>query len=243
MENFEALNEQTNQSELENELTGEIQTAEYENAILSDDDPLGAEELKDTQTPKIDTYSVKYNGKEMSLTLDELKTNAQKGLNYDHVKGELENIKKSPMMSVLEKLSAQKNMTKEEFVMSLQENLVSARCDSLMKMGLNSAEAKKIAMLEAKDASQRLEKEKDKPYMEFAKKFPDVKPEDIPHAVWQEFENTGSLVGAYMNYENKRLTEKISMLEKNSDNFQRFIGKTQSDSKASGDPFLEGLLG
>ncbi|MBC8529717.1 hypothetical protein H8699_09780 [Christensenellaceae bacterium NSJ-44] len=33
-------------------------------------------------------YIVKYNGQEMEMGLEELITNAQKGLNYDHVKGE-----------------------------------------------------------------------------------------------------------------------------------------------------------
>lgn len=41
-------------------------------------------------------YRVVYNGKEMYLTLDELKTNAQKGLNYDHVKGEYDILRAQP---------------------------------------------------------------------------------------------------------------------------------------------------
>ncbi len=251
MENFEAFNEQTNQAEQQNTEGEEIQTAGYENTLESDDDPLGAEdEIKQTnqikeniQNQKSECYSVKYNGKDLSLTLDELKTNAQKGLNYDHIKGELESIKTSPMMSVLEKLSAQKQMTKEEFVMSLEENAFDARRESLVKMGLSRSEAEKIAKLEANEIRARIAKQKDKPYEEFAARFPDVKPEDIPNAVWQEFEKCGSLVGAYMDYENKRLTEKISMLEKNEENKQRLIGRTQSDAKASTDPFLEGLFG
>lgn len=248
MENFEAFNEQTSQAEPQNQESTELDCTEVENTLISDDDPLGAleeemQENKDLKNEKSELYSVKYNGKNLELSLDELKTNAQKGLNYDHVKGELESIKNSAMMSVLEKLSAQKQMTKEEFVMSLEENAVEKRRENLVQMGLSFAEAEKIARLEANELNKSLAMQKNKPYEEFALRFPEVKPEDIPSEVWQEFEKCGSLVGAYMTYENKRLTEKISMLEKNEENKQRLIGKTQSDAKAAADPFLEGLFG
>ena len=252
MENFEAFNEQTNQQELKISDDNDFSSADYENTLASDDDPLGVENEENTEIfknnadipkEKSEVYSVKYNGREMSLTLDELKTNAQKGLNYDHVKGELEGIKASPMMKMLEKLSAEKQMTKEEFVMSLQENSLALRRDALVNMGLSPNEAEKIAKLEARDERLSFEKQKDKPYEEFAARFPEVKPEDIPNQVWQEFERCGSLVAAYISYENKRLTEKIAMLEKNEENKQKLIGKTQSDAKASTDPFLEGLFG
>lgn len=40
-------------------------------------------------------YTVKYNGKEIELPVSELIKNAQKGMNYDHVRGELEELRKT----------------------------------------------------------------------------------------------------------------------------------------------------
>lgn len=47
------------------------------------------------QEPTEQRFKVKYNGQEQELTVDELIANAQKGMNYDHVRGDLEKERKT----------------------------------------------------------------------------------------------------------------------------------------------------
>ncbi|MES1922582.1 hypothetical protein MHBO_004096, partial [Bonamia ostreae] len=53
-----------------------------------------AEQKQDT-TPEEPKHKVKYNGEEIELSVSDLITNAQKGMNYDHVHEDLENTRKT----------------------------------------------------------------------------------------------------------------------------------------------------
>lgn len=234
----EVSNEKTNQAELES-FEGE-NPAPAENTAEFEDDPLGVEN-EEMEKEINENYTVKYNGREVSLSLEELKTNAQKGLNYDHIKGELDGIKKSPMMNVLDSLARKNQMTREDFVMSLAESDSKKREKELLEMGMSESDAKKFASLENAEKERLYREESDRPYREFCEKFPNVSAHDIPNEVWQEFDKSGDLVKAYMDYENRRLLKQIKMLEQNNENKQRSLGAANSSGKANTDPFLEGL--
>ena len=238
MENFEALKEQTSQAELEN--GDAVFEEEFSEQSISEaeDNPLGVGE--ETQDER---YTVKYNGKEERLTLEELKTNAQKGMNYDHVKGEYEKLKNSPVMKVLDSLAGERNMSRSEFVLSLAGEREKNRTAELVGLGISEAEAKKIAGLEESERARIAESESERPYMEFARRFPEVKPEEIDQSVWDEFEKTNDLTAAYINFENRSLKNRLEMLEKNKENESRAVGSAAGSAAVFHDAFLEGLLG
>ena len=58
-------------------------------------------------------YAVKYNGKEVLLSLEELKTRAQMGMNYEHVKSENDRIKGSAAYQKLNELAQREGVRLE----------------------------------------------------------------------------------------------------------------------------------
>lgn len=233
MENFEALNEQTNQAEPEN--------INEESFFELTDSPTG-EEMREQQKED-ELYSVKYNGKEVNLTLSELKTNAQKGLNYDHIKGELENMKNSPERELLKRLSGEKNMGVLDYLNSLLEAGEKEKVNSLMKKGLSEEDAKRFVSLEREEKLKKTKEDSDKPFLDFAKAYPDVDPKTIEKSVWEEFSKSGDLITAYIKNENRQLKEKLLAIEKNAENEKKSVGSLKSGSAAHHDAFLEGLFG
>lgn len=233
MENFEALNEQTNQAEPENN--------DEASFFELNDSPSGEENRE--QQKEDELYSVKYNGKEVNLTLSELKTNAQKGLNYDHIKGELEKMKNSPERELLARLSGEKNMGALDYLNSLLKADEKEKIDALIKRGLSEEDAKRFVSLERNEKIKKTEESKDKPFLDFAKAYPDVDPKTIEKSVWEEFSKSGDLIGAYIKNENRQLKEKLLAIENNAQNEKRSVGSLKSGSSAHHDAFLEGLLG
>lgn len=75
----------------EDDLMGE--TTPEEEAVVPDEEVVEEVEPEQPEQPPEDEepkYKVKFNGKEQELALSDLITHAQKGMNYDHVKGDLE---------------------------------------------------------------------------------------------------------------------------------------------------------
>lgn len=66
----------------------------------------------------------------------------------------------------------------------------------------------------------------------FAMARPDVKAENIPGEVWQEFRSSGDLLGAYTRYENAQLRQRISALEQNQRNRERSAGSRRTAGAA-----------
>ena len=85
--------EQTNPAEevMENEEFGEDFFSEEEPAQPQAEQPLQEETEAAPEAPA--SLKVKYNGQELEVPADELPAYVQKGMNYDHVYGELEQLR------------------------------------------------------------------------------------------------------------------------------------------------------
>ena len=66
-----------------------------------------------------DTIKIKYNGEERSITLDEAKTLAQKGMNYDHVVSERDT-KYQRELQFLDKVAARQGMTRAQYIAAFE---------------------------------------------------------------------------------------------------------------------------
>ena len=81
-------------------------------------------------------------------------------------------------------------------------------------------------------------------YAAFLQEYPDVRPSDIPQAVWQLAAQEGSLLSAYRKYENTLLRAELETLRKNNDNAAREIGPAASDGEnPAAYPVVRALLG
>lgn len=196
-------------------------------------------------------HKVIYNGQEFELTVDELITNAQKGMNYDHVYEQLQNLKNSPALSVLERYAKRSGMNIEQYAQYLENLETQQRVNTITAEGVPEAMAKRLVELEDKERV-REEKEqsnqefirKQREYGEFLKAFPDASINQIPEEVWNMTREGMGLVPAYAMYENKRMKTTIQQYEQNEKNKEKSVGSIKGDSsEANADAFLEGLLG
>ncbi len=188
-------------------------------------------------------YRVVYNGKEMFLDLEELKTNAQKGLNYDHVKNEYDILRAQPGAHELLRDARQSGLSSKEYLMQQKLRDKRTRVEDLMARGIGEREAQYVTDLEDKLEAERLSAQRKKPYYDFALAYPDVSPEDIPKEVWQRFHEGADLISSYALYENEKLKKEQMMLEQNKDASERSVGSAiGSVSQTAPDAFLEGLL-
>ncbi len=220
----------------ENDAYMEDEKREEEKSNLESDNKTA---LSDKEKNEI--YTVKYNGEEKRLTLDELKTNAQKGLNYDRIKEKFDRLKNSPAIKALNAVAKENEMGVEEYAQRVIEIHDKKREGEFVKMGVSEREAKKIVRLEALERERLFEKEANRPFDEFVSQYPDVDPKDIDKSVWEEFAETNNLVAAYAKFENRELKNKLKILEQNSLNKDRSIGSAKGNSAAFHDAFLEGL--
>ena len=91
---------------------------------------------------------------------------------------------------------------------------------------------------EEKPAEAKAEDSRKESFARFAREFPDVKAEDIPAKVWQDFSaGKGDLADIYARHENTVLKAKIAAMERNEDNRKRSTGSRKSSGAKAKDIF------
>ena len=202
-------------------------------------EPDKAEETEPTETkqsePDADQYlELKHFDEVKKVTKDEAKVLAQKGMDYDRIRGRLG-----------EAEEANKKLAKyEAFLKEIQGDFPSI--DDLMNDTRARVKADKDgisyedALKQVQNANQQKEQKpqvdeatiiqniRKASFTEFAKEHPDIKPADIPQEVWQDLEKTNNLSASYAKYEAKQLQNEIAVLKKNAENKSRTVGSMKS---------------
>ena len=202
-------------------------------------EPDKAEETEPTETkqsePDADQYlELKHFDEVKKVTKDEAKVLAQKGMDYDRIRGRLS-----------EAEEANKKLAKyEAFLKEIQGDFPSI--DDLMNDTRARVKADKDgisyedALKQVQNANQQKEQKpqvdeatiiqniRKASFTEFAKEHPDIKPADIPQEVWQDLEKTNNLSASYAKYEAKQLQNEIAVLKKNAENKSRTVGSMKS---------------
>ena len=120
------------------------------------EEPAANEETKpepETQTePKSDakpeTIRIKYNGKEQDITLEQAVELAQKGMNYDHVYGELQQLRQAPEFALLDRYAAQNGMNRQQYMQALAQAETDRRVQQEMEKGIPEETARRLVNLE-----------------------------------------------------------------------------------------------
>lgn len=255
--------EETNQTSTQEESLFDEYGSEDTNKELSftdgaDEDGENSAEGEENENPENggevaepEKHEIVYNGQRISLTLDELKTNAQKGMNYDHVHDELVKLRNSPALGVLERYAKKNGMSTEKYVEYLREVEERQRINCMTEDGVPENVAKRLVELEDKEkereereAAERRRANDNAQFNRFIVEYPDVKATDIPEEVWQRFRDGMDLTASYAIYENKALKNQVKQLKQNEINKQKSVGSVKGDSsEANADAFLEGLFG
>jgi hypothetical protein len=183
---------------------------------------------------------------------DEAKVLAQKGLDYDRIRGERDAMQKD--YAQLKKYESFLNELKGDFP-SIDAMMTDTRARMLAeKEGISYADAvAKVGVMQQGAQPQQAQVQQGQPKVpavdQFVQKYPGVKAEEIPQAVWDEVKRTGDLVGAYENYQNtkvkdekiKNLELEIETLKQNQKNAARSTGSATSSGKTSGKSLIQQL--
>lgn len=221
-----------------------------EEADQQSEEPAGTEETQPTEAeqssePDSDQFlELKHFDTVKKVNKEEAKVLAQKGMDYDRIRGKLEEA--SAINAKLQKY--------EDFLNELKGGFNSI--DDLM----NDTRARLIADKEGITREQALERVKSANQMKeqaqqqarvnrnavyeeirrqsltsFIEAFPGVKAADIPQEVWDDMKTTNNLVASYAKYQAKKLADENAVLKKNAENKARSTGSMKSAGKAQRD--------
>lgn len=220
------------------------------------DNPQPTEESKGTVS-SLDDLVIKYNGEEKKasqFTPDELVAHIQKGMNYDHIKTEVESYKNSDQLKYLNELAKENGLKDwKEYVSTLKDNQIKSKIESrakeLEEQGSRPEDAKRIAELEmsnpkpSNDEVKRLEIEFRTLHEEFPETLEFKELSDFPKEVIDLIEKGKSPLVAYSKYladNAKKLKEQTEQDLKNRE-LDKGSFKTGKDTEKD-DPFLNGFL-
>lgn len=212
--------------------------------------------------PKV--WTLRYMDQDKQVGETEMVTLAQKGMDYDRIRGKYDEAK--PVMELFGAFAKQAGMSISDYVAHI-------RIQAKQSQGMSEAEAKRSIDLEDREAAvsakeaaeaqrqqaanqaQQARNDADArrraDIAEFQKTFPDAAkdPKSIPAEVWADVRNGSTLVAAYAKYAVAQANAKANAAEQraettsqNQKNAGRSTGSMRSagDSVASKDPFLEG---
>ena len=234
-------------------------------------EPAKEQDKEPSKEPAKDqTFDLKYNGEQKSVSLDEMKVLAQKGLNYDKVSQERDALRQEStelrkfrddnheLLGVLTTAAQNSGMDVPAFVRTIRENLLTSqgvdREVARERIAREDAERQLAAAREQETSGKRKETEEQERRRQdaeaFGKLYQDVDPKTIPDEVWEEVRKGESLVTAYGRYENrqlqaeiKRLKEQQTAAEQNNKNREKTLGSVKTGGQtAAKDSFLEAFL-
>lgn len=186
---------------------------------------------------------------ERAVTLEEMKTLAQKGLDYDRIREQNESFKKAEdgYAALLKALAKHDGTDVDGIVDSLWAGLIAEEDGVDNAVALERAKLRRVQReLDGKrqeseqSAEEKAAEEKRREgFIAFSKAHPDVKAQDIPKEVWERVNGGMSLLDAYglhelkeLRAENKRLKDKTAAKEKEAENAYRTTGSAATSGKS-----------
>lgn len=219
------------------------------------------------QTPPADApkqWTLRHMDETRTVGEAEMVTLAQKGMDYDRIRGKYDESK--PVMELFGSFAKQAGMSIPDYVAFIRTQAKQAtgmsEAEARRAVDLEDREAavavkeaaeeqRQIAATQAAEARSNTEARRRADILEFQQTFPDVAkdPKSIPQEVWADVRNGVSLVAAYSKYAlaqarlaQQTAEQKAAASAQNQKNAARSSGSMRSageNNKAS-DPFLDG---
>lgn len=204
---------------------------------------------------------IKYNGEKRTISRDEARTLAQKGLNYDHVVEERDRNKSA--YDFIARQAQAKNMTVEEYINRAEdrnkEALIESKIDELRALDDDASEETLRRLAVAELANTKASEERARVSREEAaraeeaerwnrlyKAAPELEfnADKIPEEVFNRVRNEGlSPLEAYYRFKAEKLETENAKREGHKTAQEKSIGSLSGAGKAKSDSFLEGFLG
>lgn len=207
--------------------------------------------------------NIRYNGEDKSLNHDQAVMLAQKGMNYDKVKGRLDELENGALRSISQ-IAERAGLTIDEYAQRLndfQEQSEITRIaneyqakhpdvdDEAAQEYANAVYQNQRAEQNRKNAEVQKQKEAqtDAYFRDQVEQLynynPDIDIEHLDNEVIDDINAGMSPMEAYLRWENKSLRNKATNNAVNAKNKKNANSLKANSATTSGDPFLEGLLG
>ncbi len=258
--------EQTNQTEEMNESLENMTFEEdllQENGAENETDELFSlfgpdEEAMDQEDPddlfreepeqKEPAYTVKYNGQEMKLPLSKLIENAQKGMNYDKVVAQRDQLKASKEFELLDEFAKEAGMSRGDYIAYLEQKSQESFLQHQKEKGVPPKTALELYHLKQRDFGSRMNKlrqdsetQRREQFVQLYREYPQLT--SLPDSVCDAIEHGETPLNAYRAYELKLLKDQLAAAEQNQLNRERSLGSMAGEgSIEDGDDFLAGFL-
>ena len=213
-----------------------------ESAETEETEPTEAEQSSATDT---DQYlELKHFDEVKKVTKEEAKVLAQKGMDYDRIRGKLDEA--NGTLARLQKYEDFLNELKggfetiDDLMNDTRARLIADKegitRDQALERVRSANQMKEQAQQQAQlDRNAVYEQIRRESLTAFLQAFPGVKAADIPQEVWDDMKVTNNLVASYAKYEAKKLKDENAVLKKNAENKARSTGSMKSAGKAQRD--------
>jgi hypothetical protein len=232
-----------------------------ETPVSEEVDTLETEQTEEEQqlTPEQLRFKVKYNHEEQELGYDEAVPLIQKGMNYDKIQQQFDELRNDPRLSFVEELAQEQGMDVNEFVESVRIAREEQKLNELIQQNIPEEYAREILeskkFREEQKAEKQRQQEEQKKNAEFGEFFEyykqangkdfDPQNEQIPQEVWDLNQQGVPMKFAYMQHHNRQLQAQLKTYKQNEENAKRapISGTTNygSHETTSEDEFLRGF--
>lgn len=248
---------EANESESEQQAAETTETAEPAEAPA--DQPEQTVEQPTQETPEQadddadQRFELKHLDERREVTLEEMKTLAQKGMDYDRIRQERDDMRvgwdflkelagNRPVQDLIDEARAAQLVEAQGIDrQTAMERVKLDRERKVFEARRQQAEAEQAAQQSAASAAEAEkaahEKWRQDCFMAFSKEFPDVDPKSIPKDVWDAFQKGETLVSAYRGHRLKELETEMKDKQQAEDAAQRSTGSQQTAGASDKDEF------
>jgi hypothetical protein len=241
--------------------TDDADTSTEGNEQVESEESGAQEEATLTDEQQEQLLKLKYNGEEKEIPLSEATILAQKGMNYDKVQTQLQELQNDPGRQFLQSLAKENGFDNiNDFITDFKAMQEQSRIDDLIQQNVPEQYARemienqkfRVQFQQQQEQKQREEQEKQE-YVGLIDAFREFNDRDfnpttdaIPDEVFQKAQEDGiPLKYAYTDFMNKQLKQQLSIYKQNEQNLKRNVtgGTTQhgSANTRSGDDFEDGF--
>lgn len=191
------------------------------------------------------SFKLKVLGQEIEASRDEVIALAQKGKDYDRIRGKLSELtareaKSGEYRAFIQELAAPQGITVEEFMDRAKADILSRNrgVDKRTALAQIKLDRREKALKEretdftAKNDLQKAAERRRSEIREFLSEYENIDPKTIPKEVWTSVARGKTLLSAYQSYENKSLKSKLEAEKKSFENKGKSPGSRATFGKA-----------
>ena len=225
-----------------------------------------ADQQTEAEEQTTDSFTLKHMDEGRTVTREEIVPLAQKGMDYDRIKGQLDAArndlkdyeqvkadlsKLNERLQYLDELAKEQGMTTDELIESTQVQVMHHKTGKDIEVcrGIvaNERRARELQAQQAAVTSTRDQTAKrDADIAEFMKAYPELAsdPKNVPNEVWEAVNKGESLLNAYRAYEVKALRAELEQQKaaaaeekRKQENKSRSTGSQKTKGTKTADPF------